>query len=102
MLIDESGEINRRSPSASSINTQADTEVSKFRKNGLAQIKYVDDASLCGYIKFSLDVLIKKQEPSSAAEGLRLLKINELFSDLSKYSGAEKVFMECRGKYFTK
>jgi hypothetical protein len=102
MLIDESGEINHRSPSASSVNTPADTEVSNFRKNGLTQIKYADDASLCGDIKFSLEVLINKKEPSSASEGLRLLKISELFSDLNKYSGAEKVFNECRGKYFTK
>ena len=102
MLINESNEINRRSQSASSVNTQADTEVSNFRKNGLTQIKYADDASLCGDIKFSLEVLINKKEPSSAAEGLRLLKISELFSDLNKYSGAEKMFNECRGKYFTK
>ena len=102
VLISDSGDINRRTPSASSANTQADTAVSNFRKNGLTQIKYADDASLCGDIKFSLEVLINKKEPSSAAEGLRLLKISELFSDLNKYSDAEKVFVECRGKYFNK
>jgi hypothetical protein len=102
MLINEPNEINRRSPSASSVNTQADAEISNFRRSGLTQIKYADDASLCGDIKFSLEVLINKKEPSNAAEGLRLLKISELFSDLNKYSGAEKVFNECRVKYFTK
>lgn len=102
MLISEPSEINRQPPNSSSANIQVNTEISNFRKTGLTRIKYEDDASLCGDIKFSLEVIINKKEPSSAAEGLRLLKISELFSDLNKYSSAEEVFIECRGKYFTK
>lgn len=75
--------------------------ISKFRLNGLSQLKYHSDALLCEDIKFGLEFSAEnKVQIDDLNTGLRLIKIGEMFEELLKFPEQDALIKECQEKHF--
>ena len=75
--------------------------ISKFRLNGLSQIKYHSDAQLCEDLKFGLEFSMEnKVQINDLNMGFRLMKIGELFEELAKFPEQDALIKECKERHF--